>query len=58
VLTGALLGLIAGGLGGIALLIAGKKGMKDAIPFGPFMALGALVAILLGPGPLRVWLGA
>jgi leader peptidase (prepilin peptidase)/N-methyltransferase len=57
VLAGALLGLIAGGLGGIALLIAGRKGMKDAIPFGPFMALGALAAILLGPAPLRLWLG-
>ena len=57
VLTGALLGLIAGGLGGVALLIAGKKGMKDAIPFGPFMALGALAAILLGPSALRVWPG-
>jgi len=58
VLAGALLGLIAGGLGGVALLIAGKKGMKDAIPFGPFMALGALGAILLGPSALRVWVGA
>jgi len=48
VLAGGLLGLVAGGLGGAAALLVGGKGMKDPIPFGPFMAAGALLAILLG----------
>jgi leader peptidase (prepilin peptidase)/N-methyltransferase len=58
VLAGGLLGLVAGGLGGAAALLVGGKGMKDPIPFGPFMALGALVAILLGHSILSVYVGA
>ena len=57
VLAGGLLGLVAGGLGGAAALLVGGKGMKDPIPFGPFMALGALVAILLGHSILSVYVG-
>lgn len=33
---------------GIALMIAGRAGRKTAIPFGPFMALGAIVSSLAG----------
>jgi len=57
VLAGGLLGLVAGGLGGAAALLIGGKGMKDPIPFGPFMAVGALVAMLLGPSILHVYVG-
>jgi leader peptidase (prepilin peptidase) / N-methyltransferase len=57
VLAGGLLGLVAGGLGGAAALLIGGKGMKDPIPFGPFMALGAMVAILLGHSILQVYVG-
>jgi leader peptidase (prepilin peptidase)/N-methyltransferase len=55
VLVGALLGLLAGGLGGAALLLIGRKSMKDAIPFGPFLAFGALLAVLGGPSVVRLW---
>jgi len=34
-------------VGGILLLL-GKKGRKDVLPFGPFLAIGALIAILWG----------
>ena len=57
VLAGGLLGLVAGGLGGAAALLVGGKGMKDPIPFGPFMAAGALAAILLGHSILSVYVG-
>ena len=57
VLSGALLGVFAGGLGGAVLLLFGRKGMKDAIPFGPFMAFGAFIAVLLGAGVVRPLLG-
>lgn len=57
VLAGAFLGMIAGGVGGALLLLVGRKRMKDAIPFGPFMAFGALTVVLIGPGVLRPILG-
>jgi leader peptidase (prepilin peptidase) / N-methyltransferase len=40
--------ILAGGLGAIAALAAGR-GRKSAIPFGPFLALGAAVAAFAGP---------
>ncbi len=51
VLAGMLIGFVAGGLVGAVLLATRQKSGKDAIPFGPFMALGALVAVL-GMNPL------
>lgn len=38
---------VTGGLAA-ALLLARRKGRKDAIPFAPFLILGALVALLAG----------
>lgn len=37
---------ILGAVWGIGLLALGKKGLKDAVPFGPFLALGAILARL------------
>ncbi|WP_366922508.1 prepilin peptidase [Metallumcola ferriviriculae] len=37
-----------GAAAGVALILAGKKGRKDAIVFGPFLAVGALLALLWG----------
>ncbi|WP_148867325.1 prepilin peptidase [Thermosediminibacter litoriperuensis] len=42
------LAVVTGGLAAAALLLLGLKGRKDAIPFGPFIAAGALAAILWG----------
>lgn len=50
-LTGAFLAFILGSLVGVVLMGAGKAGRKTAIPFGPFMIVGALAAIL-GAGGL------
>lgn len=50
-LTGAFLAFIAGSLVGVILMAIGKAGRKTAIPFGPFMIIGALAAIL-GAGGL------
>jgi leader peptidase (prepilin peptidase) / N-methyltransferase len=44
----ALLAVFGGGAGAIGALIAGR-GRKDTIPFGPFLAAGAIVAALLAP---------
>lgn len=48
-LTVALLtSIMAGGLAGGILLISGRKQRSDAIPFGPYLALGALLALFWG----------
>jgi leader peptidase (prepilin peptidase)/N-methyltransferase len=39
--------ILLGGVGGILALLAGR-GRKSAIPFGPFLAFGALVAVFWG----------
>jgi leader peptidase (prepilin peptidase)/N-methyltransferase len=39
--------LLAAGYG-LTLVVAGKAGRRTAVPFGPFMAMGALVALVLG----------
>ncbi|MFB9681800.1 prepilin peptidase [Streptosporangium vulgare] len=44
--AGAFLGLLAGGLYGAVLMAARRAGRKSEIPFGPFMAVGALAAVL------------
>jgi leader peptidase (prepilin peptidase)/N-methyltransferase len=46
--VGLLSGVCAGGLVGIVLLVTGIKGRKDPVPFGPFIALGAIVALFWG----------
>ena len=46
--VGLFLGFFLGGVFGIALIARRKGGRKTAVPFGPFMLLGALVAILVG----------
>ena len=46
--VGLFLGFLLGGVFGIALILARRGGRKTAVPFGPFMLGGALVAILAG----------
>jgi leader peptidase (prepilin peptidase)/N-methyltransferase len=42
------LAALSGAISGIFLIVVKKKGRKDALPFGPFLALGALLALLWG----------
>jgi leader peptidase (prepilin peptidase)/N-methyltransferase len=51
------LAFLIGGLVGIGLLVSGKKGRKDAIPFGPFLALGGVLSLLWGGGIINWYLG-
>ena len=51
-------GFLLGGLWGIALLATGRAGRRSAIPFGPFMLLGALVAVLVGQPLAEAYLRA
>ena len=47
--VGLFLGFFLGGVFGILLIVLRKGGRKTAVPFGPFMLLGVLTAILVGP---------
>ena len=42
---------------GVALIVARKKGRKDKVPFGPFLAAGTMLAILVGGPILNLYLG-
>ncbi len=50
-------GVVAGGVVGVALLVLELRGRKDAIPFGPFLSLGGVVALFWGDPILRWYLG-
>lgn len=50
---GLVLAFIAGGLVGGLLLLFRVLGRKDSIPFGPYLALGALITVLYG---LKIWI--
>jgi leader peptidase (prepilin peptidase) / N-methyltransferase len=41
--------ILAGGLGAIALIVVTRASRKQAIPFGPYLAGGAVVAAFLAP---------
>ena len=45
-LTGTVVGLI--------VMLRAGKGMKMAVPFGPFLAIGAMLYLFLGP-PILNW---
>jgi leader peptidase (prepilin peptidase) / N-methyltransferase len=47
-LVGFFIGIALGAVVGVILMGAGKKGRKSRIPFGPFLAVGALAALLWG----------
>ncbi|MCA1726151.1 MAG: prepilin peptidase, partial [Actinobacteria bacterium] len=47
VAVAAALGILAGGVGGVVALAAGRS-RKSALPFGPFLAAGAIAAALWG----------
>jgi leader peptidase (prepilin peptidase)/N-methyltransferase len=51
---GTLAGFLLGGLAGVALLVARRAHRRTAIPFGPSMLAGALLAVLLAR-PIATW---
>lgn len=46
--AGLFLGFLLGGVFGIGVVLAKRGGRKTALPFGPFMLLGVLLAVLVG----------
>ena len=50
------IGIFAGGVIVAALLLLKIKGRKDAIPFGPFLVIGPMIALIWGHGMLDWYL--
>lgn len=57
-LVGGFLGFFFGGIGGVVAIAARRAGLKSKIPFGPYMVLGAFVAILAGVELGHLYTGA
>lgn len=55
-LVASFLAVVAGAVLGLALLLARRKGRRDAIPFGPFLAAGATGALFWGEEIIRAYL--
>ena len=52
-----IMGAILGGIVAVALIIAKKKTRRETIPFGPFLALAAMITLLWGSNILNWYLG-
>jgi leader peptidase (prepilin peptidase) / N-methyltransferase len=50
-----MLAFVLGALFGMVALISNKKGLKDAIPFGPFIAIGTAVVFYFGQNILSLY---
>jgi leader peptidase (prepilin peptidase)/N-methyltransferase len=57
VLVGIFAAILSGGLVAVLLLLFRIRGRKQAIPFGPFLALGTLVALFWGQQLIDWYLG-
>jgi leader peptidase (prepilin peptidase)/N-methyltransferase len=58
VFLGGFLAFLLGAGVGVTLIATKIKGRKDVVPFGPFLALGAMLTILWGAPILRWYTGA
>ncbi|CAA9362441.1 MAG: Leader peptidase (Prepilin peptidase) / N-methyltransferase [uncultured Frankineae bacterium] len=56
--VGLFLGFLLGGLFGVLLILARRGGRKTAVPFGPFMLVGVLIAVLVGQDLARAYLAS
>ncbi len=57
VLLTTLLGSLTGAIVGVSLMALNKAGRKTRIPFGPYLAFGALISLFFGTPILRWYLG-
>lgn len=55
--VGLLAAFLLGALVGVALMVAGRAGRRSALPFGPFLILGALIGLVLGEPLGEAYLG-
>jgi leader peptidase (prepilin peptidase)/N-methyltransferase len=50
------LAFLVGAAAGVFLIATRRRGRKDQIPFGPYLAFGAVLAVLAGQGVLHSYL--
>jgi leader peptidase (prepilin peptidase)/N-methyltransferase len=53
-IVGAFFGFLVGGIVGLTLMALGRAGRKTAIPFGPYMIIGAWLALAIA-APVTTW---
>ncbi|HUR17397.1 MAG TPA: prepilin peptidase [Acidimicrobiales bacterium] len=56
VIVGLFLGFLTASVVGVGLILGGRRGRKDKVPFGPFLAVGAVITVFFG-GPILSWYG-
>ncbi len=56
VAVGLFLGFLSGAVGGLLLMVVAGRSRTSTIPFGPYLALGAIVSILYGDSILDAYL--
>ena len=56
VLVAIILSAFCGALIGLTLILLGLRGRRDPVPFGPFLAIGGITAMLWGEA-LLAWYG-
>ena len=56
IMPGLFLGFLIGALTGVYLMASGRRGRKSKIPFGPFLSIGAIIALFYGDRLLELWL--
>lgn len=53
---GLFLGFLLGSVVGVGAMVVGRAGRKTALPFGPFLAAGTLIAVFVGRAAIdRLW---
>jgi leader peptidase (prepilin peptidase)/N-methyltransferase len=57
VVSGLFLGFLLGAVIGVILVVLRLRSRSDHVPFGPFLAAGSALAVLVGDPVIRVWLG-
>ncbi len=56
VAVGLFFGFFAGAVVGVAMMATGRAGRKTAVPFGPFLALGTIVAVFVGQRGIDIFM--
>jgi leader peptidase (prepilin peptidase)/N-methyltransferase len=55
---GLFLGFLLGAVVGVVMMAVSKAGRKTALPFGPFLAAGTVLAVFIGDwGVDKIWQG-